>query len=63
MDAISAAADFGIRADRAVRFKADPEGVRLNYATVSAAVSKMRVCGTVSEDWAADIEEDFRKRG
>ena len=54
-DAISAAADFGIRAERAVRFKADGAGVKLNYATVSAAVSEMRVSGYVSDDWAAEI--------
>lgn len=63
MDAISAAADFGIRAERAVRFKADGAGVKLNYATVSAAVSEMRVSGCVSDDWAAEIECDFKKRG
>ena len=62
-DAISAAADFGIRAERAVRFKADGAGVKLNYATVSAAVSEMRVSGCVSDDWAAEIECDFKKRG
>lgn len=63
MDAVGAAADIGIRADRAVRFKADPMGVRKNYATVGAAVSEMRSCGCVSDSWAADIEEDFKKRG
>ncbi|MBQ5567762.1 MAG: VWA domain-containing protein, partial [Oscillospiraceae bacterium] len=35
MDAISAARSFGIRADRAVRYRSDSAGTELNYQVVS----------------------------
>ena len=57
------AADFGIRAERAVRFRPDPVGVRLNYETVSDAVSEMRACGSVRDDWKVKIQMDFEERG
>ena len=63
MDAITAAADFGIRAERAVRFRPDPVGVRLNYETVSDAVSAVRACGSVRDDWKVKIQMDFEERG
>lgn len=63
MDAIAAAGDFGIRADHAVRFKADSRGVELNYASVSDAISGLRMGGCLDLDWKAQIEEDVAKRG
>ena len=42
MDAISAARSFGIRADRAVRYRCDSAGTELNYRVVSETVP--RVC-------------------
>lgn len=63
MDAIAVASQFGIRADRAVTFKADQKGIELNYATVCNAVSSLRSCDYISDDWKADIEVDFKKRG
>ena len=63
MDAISAAARFGIRADRAVRYKADHDGIRLNFGVVSEVVSSVRTCACISDDWKDKIEADFKKRG
>lgn len=62
IDAIAAAKQFGIGADRAVTFHADNEGTRLNYAVVSEAVSCLRACAAVPPDWKAPIEQDFRSR-
>ncbi|MBQ6481604.1 MAG: VWA domain-containing protein [Anaerolineaceae bacterium] len=63
MDAISAARSFGIRADRAVRYKRDRAGTELNYRIVSETVTKLRRHGKISDDWSAPIEADVKKRG
>jgi uncharacterized protein YegL len=63
IDAISTAAKFGIRADRAANYNADSEGTKLNYQALNCVVSELRSSGVVREDWKADIEEDFARRG
>ena len=63
MGAISAARSFGIRADRAVRYKRDRAGTELNYRIVSETVTKLRRHGKISDDWSAPIEADVKKRG
>ena len=63
MDAISAARSFGIRADRAVRYRRDRAGTELNYQVVSETVSRVRRCESIDADWCAPIEADVRKRG
>ena len=63
MDAISAARSFGIRADRAVRYRRDSVGTELNYSVVSDTVARVRRCEKISPDWSAPIEADVRKRG
>ncbi len=63
MDAISAAHSFGIRADRAVRYRCDRAGTELNYQVVSETVAQVRRCGKLSADWSAPIEADVKKRG
>ena len=50
-------------AENAVRFKADSRGVELNYASVSDAISGLRMGGCLDLDWKAQIEEDVAKRG
>ena len=63
MDAISAARSFGIRPDRAVRYKCDSAGTQLNYRAVNDAVSCLRHEREIRRDWSAPIEADYRKRG
>lgn len=63
IDAIATARRFGIGADRAVNYRPDPRGTRLNYETISETVSCVRSRGAIQADWKAEIEEDFRKRG
>ena len=57
---------LGIRADRAVRYVNDSEGVELNYAAVGCAVSALRSMKNTAEfdgSWKESIEKDFKKRG
>ena len=63
IDAIATAARFGIHADRAANYHADGEGTRLNYQAVSAAVSSLRASMPLNEEWKADIDRDFQRRG
>ena len=63
MDAISAARSFGIRTDRAVRYRRDRAGTELNYQVVSETVSRVRRRESIDADWCAPIEADVKKRG
>lgn len=68
MDAISAAADMGIAADRAARYRCDTQGTAVNYAALNKTISKYRVCeeshlADSLTDWDADIKEDYESRG
>ena len=64
IDAVETAAHFGIDEDRAVTFKSDHQGQRLNYEVVGRTVLHMRSCAQpMTAAWKADIEEDVRKRG
>ena len=63
MDAISAARSFGIRADRAVRYRSDSAGTELNYRVVSETVARVRRHEKIDADWSAPIEADVKKRG
>ena len=63
MDAIAAARSFGIREDRAVRYKRDCVGTALNYQVVGEAVASVRRHRTLREEWCAPIKADVEKRG
>ena len=63
MDAIAAARSFGIREDRAVRYKSDSVGTALNYRVVSDAVASVRRCRKIAGDWSAPVEDDVKRRG
>lgn len=63
MDAIAQARNYGIAADRAVRYACDSEGTVLNYESVSNAVYSIRRHEKLSPGWKARIEEDYRRRG
>ncbi len=67
MDAISAAADIGIKADRATNFVCDAKGTAVNYAALSRAVSKVRKADAACMeaalcDWADEVEQDYKAR-
>jgi uncharacterized protein YegL len=62
IDAISAAARFGIASDRAANYNADSEGTRLNYEAVSHVVSELRANRIITDSWKEKIDEDFKQR-
>ncbi|MCR5688498.1 MAG: VWA domain-containing protein [Lachnospiraceae bacterium] len=67
MDAISAAADIGIKADRAANFHCDELGTAVNYSALSKAVSRVRKAapgcvGAALRDWDGEVKEDFKAR-
>ena len=62
MDAIAAAKDFGIEEDKAVEYRNDDIGTRLNYAVMSEAICEFRTKGTVEKSWKQKIENDRKNR-
>lgn len=63
IDAPEVAGRFGIAPDRAQDFHADSEGTRLNYTVMASAIASYRETGTLADDWACEIEEDYMRRG
>ncbi len=62
IDAVEAAARYGIREDRAVTFRSDSAGQRLNYRVVSDAIECCRSSAPLTREWKKDIEKDFEER-
>ncbi len=62
IDAVETARHFGIGADRAVNYRADHEGTKLNYEVLSEAVSAVRCNAPLGANWKKRIEEDFASR-
>ena len=63
IDAAAEAKRFGISEDRAVMYKCDAEGTKLNYDVISEAVCHMRAFRPLSAGWKSRIDEDVRKWG
>lgn len=63
IDAVETARRFGIDSDRAVSYRSDHEGTRLNYEVISDAVTHLRCEAALPADWKERIEEDMRRRG
>ena len=61
IDAVETARRYGIEEDRAVTYKADPAGTRLNYEVLDEAVGSIRK-GNISKNWKHRIEEDMNGR-
>jgi uncharacterized protein YegL len=62
IDAVATAKQYGICAGRAVSYRADPAGTRLNYETLGSAISGLRANKKLSPKWKEDIDRDFSKR-
>ena len=62
MDAIAAAKNFGIEEDKAVEYRSDDIGTRLNYAVMSEAICEFRTKRTVEKSWKQKIENDRKNR-
>lgn len=63
IDAVKAAARFGIAPDRAQNYHADSEGVELNFRAMSDAVLSFRETAAMPENWNAEIQKDYKRRG
>lgn len=61
IDAIGTASHFGIGADRAVNYRADAQGTRVIYDTVSDAVSAVRSNIPLAASWSQPIEKDYNR--
>lgn len=62
IDAVETAGDLGIGADRAVNYRCDSAGTRLNYDVVSQAASAVRSSVPLNAHWKDAIEQDFHNR-
>ena len=62
IDAVETAGRFGIGADRAVNYHADPQGTQLNYDVVSEAICQVRCSAPLQAGWKKRIDDDFNKR-
>lgn len=62
IDAVETARQFGIREDRAVNYRSDHQGTRLNFEVLGQAISCVRCSAPLQADWKKEIEEDFRSR-
>ena len=63
IDAVETAARYGIDRNRAVNYKADGEGTRIVYESVSKAVQNVREDAPLKADWSNEIDADYRRRG
>lgn len=61
IDAVSAAADIGISADRSVNYMPDSVGTAMNFAAVDCAVRAVRCEKPIDSSWKREIERHFRK--
>lgn len=52
IDAVSTARSFGIDADRAVQYRPDSRGTRINFEAVGSAINSVRRGSGVSKGWS-----------
>ena len=62
IDAVETAGRFGIAPDRAVNYRADRRGTQVVYDTVCDAVSQVRSCAPLSDNWSEAIDADYNSR-
>ena len=62
IDAVETAAHIGIDRSRAVNYHSDSRGTRLNYEVLSEAISSVRSCKPLEENWSQRIDEDYLGR-
>lgn len=62
IDAVEVAGNIGISRERAVKYKCDSEGTKLNYSVLSHAISSVRECSEIDDTWKDEIEKDYKKR-
>ena len=63
IDAVETASRYGIGADRAVNYNADPKGTSIVYESVSRAVCNVRARASLDSSWSDEINEDYVRIG
>jgi uncharacterized protein YegL len=66
IDAVETARQLGISSNRTQNFHNDSEGIALHYAVMSKTVASFRAApcdASLDDDWGAEIEKDYQKRG
>ena len=49
-------------ASRVVNYRSDSRGTRLNYEVLSDAITSVRSCEALSDNWSRRIDEDYQER-
>ena len=62
IDAVETAEHIGISRNRAANYRADGEGTAHMFGAMSKAVSAMRCCVPMAEDWSEELERDAGRR-
>ena len=62
IDDVETAKNFGIGADRAVRYHSDSKGTELNFHAMSKAISAVRASAPLGSGWKDEIEKDYKGR-
>ena len=62
IDAVETAGRIGIDSSRAANYRKDTVGNETMFASVNAAITMARSCPTISDDWKADVDRDFKER-
>ena len=62
IDAVETAEHIGISRNRAANYCADGKGTGKMFGVMAQAVSKVRYSVALEEDWAAELEEDAKRR-
>lgn len=62
IDAVVEAEKFGIDSSRVAQFHNDKEGIELNFAVMSDAISEYRLNKAISDNWKNSIDDDYKRR-
>lgn len=62
IDAVKTAGRYGITPDRAQNYHADSQGIEINFAVMSDAVSHYRLKDSMPANWSEEISNDFKRR-
>ncbi|GHU56670.1 hypothetical protein AGMMS49975_20420 [Clostridia bacterium] len=63
IDAVETAQRFGIDRNRAQNYHADSVGSQVVYEEMAKMTVDFRECAAIPEDWNANIEADYKRRG
>ena len=62
IDAVETARHYGIERNRAVTYRSDHEGTRLNYEVIHDAVASVRACSTIPQGWKTKLEDSMKNK-